>query len=48
MTDDGLEPYEMKSRILETIDTFKGWVGLEEETGRYLNLVVLEAEQEDF
>lgn len=48
LIDEGLEPYEMKSKVLASNTAFKNWMGFEDEVGRYLSLAVLEIEQEEF
>ena len=48
LMEEGLEPFEMKEKVLSSHTEFKGWMGFEEEIGRYLSIAVLEAEQEDF
>ncbi|MEE9326499.1 MAG: MBL fold metallo-hydrolase [Cocleimonas sp.] len=48
LNDEGLEPYEMKQKAIEANTFFKGWLGFEDEVGRYLSQAVLEVEQEEF
>jgi glyoxylase-like metal-dependent hydrolase (beta-lactamase superfamily II) len=48
LNDEGLEPYEMKQKAMLANTSFKNWLGLEDEIGRYLNQAVLEIEQEEF
>ncbi len=48
LIEEDMEPYEMKDQALANAKAFKGWMGLEEEIGRYLITAVLEAEQDDF
>jgi glyoxylase-like metal-dependent hydrolase (beta-lactamase superfamily II) len=48
LNEEGLEPYEMKEKVLESSITFKNWLGLKDEIGRYLSMAVLEIEQEEF
>ncbi len=48
LDDEGLEPYEMKEKVLASNVAFKSWDGWEDEIGRYLIQAVLEIEQEDF
>lgn len=48
LIEEGLEPYEMKDKVLASNSAFKNWKGFEDEVGRYLSLAVLEIEQEEF
>ena len=48
LSEEGLEPYEMKEKTLQSNTAFKGWMGFEDEIGRYLSIAVLEIEQDDF
>lgn len=48
LNEEGLEPYEMKEKALQSNIAFKGWMGFEDEIGRYLSMAVLEIEKDDF
>lgn len=48
LSEEGLESYEMKDKVLSSLTAFKNWMGLEEGIGRYISLAILEIEQEDF
>ncbi len=48
LTEEGLEPFEMKDAILQKLADYQDWSGLQEEVGRHISLAVIEAEAADF
>lgn len=46
--EDDLEAYEMKDGIMEKLEHYKNWSGIDQEIGKHISLSILEAEQEDF
>ena len=48
LSEEGLDAFEMKPKILEKLVDFKDWSGLEEQLGKHISQAVIEAEEADF
>lgn len=44
----GLIDFEMKPKIIKTLNKYKSWAGFDENIGRLINLAYLEVENESF
>lgn len=47
-TDEGLEDFEMKEKVVPELKKFSQWNGFEEEVGKHISLAKLEVEQAEF
>ena len=48
LTEEGLDAFEMKSKVSEKLAEFTGWSGFEEQIGKHISQAVIEAEEADF
>lgn len=48
LSEEGLEDFEMKDKILARLKAYRDWAGFDKELGKHISLAVLEAEQAEF